>query len=153
MRVVQAMRLLLPVFLCVGCAAQYVWQHPTATAAGFERDRLQCVYEAKIATANESSQLPRSLEDAIARGIAIGTERGELVSSCLQARGYIQERIVDSNQTPRQPIRPPKVLTEQARTAARTYCNDVFFVQQNVALMAVFNNNLDTCISAREQEL
>jgi hypothetical protein len=74
--------------LCGGCA-RTVWDKPGATAADFERDKLECEYEANKATASLGSS-GRGLGNAIGDGIDQGLRNAELATQCMRVRGYSQ---------------------------------------------------------------
>jgi hypothetical protein len=80
-----------------GCAQQQVsWVKSGATPADFERDKNQCIYEARLATAGYSQgQNARGVVAAAAQGISegmiMGAREAELARLCMRARGYSPE--------------------------------------------------------------
>jgi hypothetical protein len=82
-----------------GCAAPYMWTHPEHNdKAKFDRDRAQCIYEAKSATASYSQgATARSYSGAISQGLSegleMGSRQGELGVLCMEARGYARKPI------------------------------------------------------------
>jgi hypothetical protein len=70
-----------------GCQSTNMqWVKAGATHADFERDKLQCEYEAKAATPGRYSG--RGLGNAIADGIADGMRLNELGTLCMRTKGY-----------------------------------------------------------------
>ena len=72
-------------FACVvalaGCAPQQAWFHSTATPEQFNRDKLECEYDARKATVN------------IRSGIEAGFEQANLQRMCMQVKGYELRRV------------------------------------------------------------
>lgn len=92
--------------LC-GCAPRYSWVRDATTQQQFERDRAQCLYESKAATASYSSgPTPRTLGGSFGQGFADGItlamRENELAVLCMKARGYSQ-RAIDAGETAPQP--------------------------------------------------
>jgi len=150
-----------------GCA-QYQWVHPTANADDFERDKLACTYQARLATANASSTVPRSYGDAIVSGIAIGVERNDLAVMCMKTRGYAQAPLATaaapaglSSATKSAPPTAPAMATPVTpripqpiiRQGAEDYCNSIFKVRFDKGMMASFDNDYDKCVTIREKEM
>ncbi len=79
---------------CVACStAPAGWQRPGAAAADIDRDKAQCAYEAKAATASYSSTPSKPGETArmgaaVGDGIVIAEKQVELTNECMKARGY-----------------------------------------------------------------
>jgi hypothetical protein len=69
------------------------WQKNGVPMSDLERDKAQCTYEAKAATASYHSQ-PSKPGEAAAMGAAIGDgivtaeKQVELTNECMKARGY-----------------------------------------------------------------
>jgi hypothetical protein len=73
------------------------WQKSGAPMSDTERDKAQCTYEAKAATASYKST-PSKPGEATAMGAAIGDgivtaeKQVELTNECMKARGYVPSR-------------------------------------------------------------
>lgn len=99
-----------------------VWTHRISGAAEYDRDAAQCRYEANLATASYSTgPTARTRGGAIAQGIGEGLTRGmrqgDLMTLCMQARGWYQVRqsAFVYPHTPPVPIPPesvPRVRSE-----------------------------------------
>ena len=101
--------------LLIGCANK-VWMLPEgATQMDFQRDKAQCLYEARIYTHPSRAYVPPppahhdryglaialgGLATAIARGAEEGTNMALLFNACMNARGYF---LVDKPQ-PQPPL-------------------------------------------------
>lgn len=82
--------------IITGCAVS----DPTFTRAGSTPEEAssayeQCLYQAKIATANAGAQAPKydakvsdAVSSGVADGIARGFEEGDLVNHCMKMQGY-----------------------------------------------------------------
>lgn len=79
------------VFAATGCATTQ-WVKPGATAADFERDKAQCIYEATIYTQPTPVATYRRWENQLAASfgaaLADGLRQAELTARCLEARGW-----------------------------------------------------------------
>ncbi len=70
------------------------WEKSGTAMSELERDKAQCTYEAKAATASYKSQ-PSKPGEAAAMGAAIGDgiivaeKQIELTNECMKARGYM----------------------------------------------------------------
>jgi hypothetical protein len=89
---------LLAMAMLSGCVNK-VWMIPEGrTQRDFERDKAQCMYEARIYTPPSSAYVPPAPRDrygisgAIATGLAQGIEEGARIANlfgmCMRARGY-----------------------------------------------------------------
>ena len=70
------------------------WEKGGAPVSDVERDRAQCTYEAKAATASYKSTPSKPGETAamgaaVGDGIVIAEKQIELTNECMKARGYI----------------------------------------------------------------
>ena len=66
------------------------WQKSGAPMSELERDKAQCTYEAKAATASYKSQPSKPGEAAaIGDGVVIAEKQIELTNECMKARGYV----------------------------------------------------------------
>lgn len=81
--------------LLVACMPQayLVFDKPGVTQEMFEHDRLECVYQAELATANYgSSYRATSVGEAIGAGIGLGIAVNEktsrLIQLCMRVKGY-----------------------------------------------------------------
>jgi hypothetical protein len=92
------MLVLVAMVMLSGCVNK-VWMIPEGrTQMDFERDKAQCMYEARIYTPPSSAYVPPAPRDrygisgAIATGLAQGIEEGvriaNLFGMCMRARGY-----------------------------------------------------------------
>ncbi len=80
----------------IACGPSFVWVKEGATKEGFEKDVLQCKYEASVATSSYSTgriagSTYGAISQGIAEGIAVGTRKNELIQLCLQAKGYTKD--------------------------------------------------------------
>jgi hypothetical protein len=75
--------------LC-GCAQRLVWEKPGATAAMFEQDKNQCIYEAKLGTPTVPSY---GTQGYVASQFEEGMREGQLQTLCMKARGYTQRAV------------------------------------------------------------
>ena len=69
------------------------WQKSGAPVSDVDRDKAECTYEAKAATASYKSTPSKPGESAamgaaIGDGIVIGEKQVELTNECMKARGY-----------------------------------------------------------------
>lgn len=72
-----------------GCAtAPHVWNHPSKTAADFNRDKTQCLYESKSQAAVAATP---GYDGAIQAAIRKGSLENELANNCMFAKGYTLE--------------------------------------------------------------
>jgi hypothetical protein len=78
--------------------------------------------------------------------------RTQVFRGCMYSDGWALRRREDAQlaAAPQPPRRPP---TEQAKAAAQDYCQAIFKDRPNASMMAVFNNNYETCVAARASEL
>lgn len=67
------------------CVTAPTWNRPGATAVDFEREKLQCQYEAVKATAGGGDF---GMSTAIGAGIAEGMKQGELMNLCMKTKGW-----------------------------------------------------------------
>jgi hypothetical protein len=70
------------------------WEKGGAPMSDMERDKAQCTYEAKAATASYKSTPSKPGETAamgaaIGDGIVIAEKQIELTNECMKARGYV----------------------------------------------------------------
>lgn len=84
------------ILVTAGCAVS----DPTFTRAGSTPEEAstayeQCLYQAKIATANTGARPPKydskisdSVASGVADGIARGYEEGDLINHCMKIQGY-----------------------------------------------------------------
>ena len=79
------MLVVIGVLLIAGCAGSRVYQRPGATLADFEKDKRECTYQAKLATASHSGT-------SIASGIEIGLLRVELFQDCMEVKGWMLQK-------------------------------------------------------------
>lgn len=85
---------ILACLLGVGCAHSVKeWEKSGAERSSVDRDREQCQYEAKAATASYHSTPTKkgesaALGTAIGDGIVIADKQIELTNACMRARGY-----------------------------------------------------------------
>lgn len=80
--------------LCACTTAPKSWDKGTAVSTDLERDKAQCPYEAKAATASYQSTPSRPGRDAavgtaIGDGIVIADKQVDLTNDCMKARGYV----------------------------------------------------------------
>jgi len=73
------------------------WQKSGAPMSDLERDKTQCTYEAKAATASYRSNPSKPGESAamgaaIGDGVVIAEKQVELTNECMTARGYTPSR-------------------------------------------------------------
>ena len=75
-----------------GCGAPMMWTKDGMTAADFEKDRMQCTYEANAAVATYNSGPFSGSKQVYAVGMAdsseFGARQAEQEQLCLRARGY-----------------------------------------------------------------
>ena len=69
------------------------WQKSGAPVSDVDRDKAQCTYEAKAATASYKSQPSKpgeaaAMGAAIGDGVVIAEKQVELTNECMKARGY-----------------------------------------------------------------
>jgi len=69
------------------------WQKSGTPMSDLERDKAQCTYEAKAATASYKSQPSKpgeaaAMGAAIGDGVVIAEKQIELTNECMKARGY-----------------------------------------------------------------
>jgi hypothetical protein len=76
--------LALPLSACA--APSGYWMNSANDPSSFERDKAQCIYESKMATAGVPSTF--SLSQNVAQDIATGVQQGEMQTLCLKAKGY-----------------------------------------------------------------
>lgn len=62
--------------VAAGCAMKQ-WRHETKTAAEFERDRKECVYEARKAA------------PSVGNPVFYMSDRNDIERTCLELRGYV----------------------------------------------------------------
>lgn len=80
--------------LCSACAhAPAGWQKSGSSMSELDKDKAQCSYEAKAATASYKSTPSKPGESAamgaaIGDGIVIAEKQIELTNECMKARGY-----------------------------------------------------------------
>lgn len=80
---------------CQSAEDRQSWKKNEVPQTQSQHDLTTCTYEAESATATiGSGGHPKTTSDAIGNGIADGIESGmeqsELISRCMQARGYHQ---------------------------------------------------------------
>lgn len=108
----KVMGIVLMAMVLIGCTNK-VWMLPDGTAQiDFERDKAQCLYEARIYTPRSQAFVPPpparhdryglavglgALATGIARGLEEGTNTAMLFNACMNARGYF---LVDKPQPP-----------------------------------------------------
>jgi hypothetical protein len=73
------------------------WQKSDTPMSDQERDKAQCTYEAKAATASYRSQPSKpgeaaAMGAAIGDGVVIAEKQIELTNECMKARGYAPGR-------------------------------------------------------------
>lgn len=82
--------LALLVLLVLGCAEVPTWKEG-ATKEDYQRDMLQCEYEAKLATP-QRGETRRGVGAAAAQGVGDAlyevVREQELIAACMKARGY-----------------------------------------------------------------
>ena len=89
---------LIAAIACCACATSPAgWQKSGAAMSDLDRDKAQCSYEAKAATASYKSTPSKPGESAamgaaIGDGIAIAEQQIELTNECMKARGYTPSR-------------------------------------------------------------
>lgn len=76
-----------------GCAPRYIWIHPSADRAQFDRDKAQCEYEAATATQQTDYSYRTSFGQELDRAV----RRGEIGALCMKAKGYSQRPIDAGN--------------------------------------------------------
>lgn len=76
--------LLLGMFLMFGCASGKLWYKNGATQQSFNKDKMECQYQGKLATAGRDN----ISSYGIASGIGTGLERLELFKMCMKLKGY-----------------------------------------------------------------
>jgi hypothetical protein len=69
------------------------WEKSSSSMSDLERDKAQCSYEAKAATASYRSQPSKpgeaaAMGAAIGDGVVIAEKQIELTNDCMKARGY-----------------------------------------------------------------
>jgi hypothetical protein len=72
---------------CVAPGQGGYWDNAAHDGSSFERDKAQCIYESKLATASAPSSI--FLSQQISQDIATGVRQNELQKSCLEAKGYV----------------------------------------------------------------
>ena len=125
---------LLAMVMLSGCVNK-VWMIPEGrTQMDFERDKAQCMYEARIYTPPSSAYVPPAPRDrygisgAIATGLAQGIEEGVRIANlfgiCMRARGYYlvdkPQPIPVSDVSPQDiapPLNEPESRPESVNTA------------------------------------
>lgn len=76
--------------------------------------------------------------------------RREVFNGCMYQDGWrLQSRETAATQPPRPIKEPTAAATEQATK----YCQNIFEVEHNVGMMAVFENSMSECVAKRAQEL
>ena len=75
-----------------GCAS-YEWRHPTKTQADFDRDKIQCEYEAQKATAYYAYDFVAQVEQA--------KQRTQIFNMCMQTKGYYMAKHTSSSSSSR----------------------------------------------------
>ena len=74
--------------------------------------------------------------------------RREVFNGCMYQDGWgLQSREAAASQPPR-PIKKP---TAEAKKQAAEYCKNIFDLEHNVGMMAVFGNSVNECIAKHEQ--
>ncbi|MDH0866402.1 hypothetical protein [Mitsuaria sp. GD03876] len=78
-----------------GCAtSHHQWEKSDAPMSQVEKDKAECEYEAKAATASYSTASSakesnsQAMGKAIGDGVVIAEKRIELTNDCMKARGY-----------------------------------------------------------------
>jgi len=79
--------------LLAACAPAIIWDRPGTSREEFDRDVLQCKYEAEKATASYSAGataygVGAAAAQGIGEGLEIGRRQGDIAMSCMRARGY-----------------------------------------------------------------
>jgi hypothetical protein len=95
----RALMLIVVAVLLTGCAKKVWLIPPGLTQTDFERDKAQCLYEARLNTPPSGAYIPPAPKDrygvsgAIATGFVRGLEEAartaELFGLCMRARGYV----------------------------------------------------------------
>ncbi len=85
-----------------GCAT-YEWRHPTKNQSDFDRDRIQCEYEAQKATAYYAYDFAAQVEQSM--------QRTKIFNMCMQTKGYYMAKPDRSNNN-------SKDVSESAKGAA-----------------------------------
>jgi len=83
-----------------GCANNVRWVRPGATAADFEADKLRCEYDARLATANSATAPTYGMGNAIGQGISLGIEQANLMTLCMQTKGWTRQTVSASANEP-----------------------------------------------------
>lgn len=87
----RAMMMVTCALALAGCASNVRWVRPGATAIEFDQDRLRCEYEAELAIAN--APVGSGTGAAIASGISTGLKKVELMTLCLQTKGWTRQTV------------------------------------------------------------
>jgi hypothetical protein len=83
---------------CSACTtAPAGWQKSGAAMSDLDKDKAQCTYEAKAATASYKSTPSKpgeaaAMGAAIGDGVVIAEKQIELTNECMKARGYAPVR-------------------------------------------------------------
>lgn len=71
---------------CIGCTT--TWTKPGTTKADLDQDTLQCRYQIELAMAGSTGFVPPTMGDAIVGGMSKGLKQAELMSMCMQTKGW-----------------------------------------------------------------
>ncbi len=115
MRIVRIVATLGAALLLAGCQTTNVrWVRPGATAADFEADKMRCEYDARLALAPATAAPTYGMGNAIAQGMSLGIERINLMTMCMQTKGWTRQT-VSSNEA----AEPAAVAAEEEKSPAQ----------------------------------